>query len=333
MNIAIIGYGYWGPNLLRNFMSIPGATVKYVVDSRTERLDIVSRNFPSVKTTTSFDDVINDEDVKAVVIATPVFTHFELAKKALNAGKHCLVEKPLTADSAQAQELVDLAEKKEKVLMIDHTYLYTPAVKKMKSLLQEGSLGTLKYFDSTRINLGLFQPDINVLWDLAAHDISILSHIIEETPKTVQAVGISHTTNGLENIAYLTIKYDSGVIGHFNCSWSSPVKIRHILIGGDKKMVFFDDLEPTEKIKIYDTGYSVKTDEDKRLVMVDYRVGDIFIPKLDKTEALYSMAQDFVDCASNGKRPVSDAQMGLNVVNILSASQRSIKEGGREIIL
>jgi predicted dehydrogenase len=333
MNIAIVGFGYWGPNLVRNFNAVNGCNVKYVCDSRKERLAIVTKQYPTVTGTQHYDEVLQDNSVEAVVIATPVFTHFELAKKALLKGKNVLIEKPMTANSAEANELQELAQKMKKVLMVDHTFLYTSAVQKIKQLIDADTIGKIKYFDSTRINLGLFQPDINVLWDLAPHDISILNYLVKEKPYSVNATGVSHTNNGIENIAYLTVNYQSGFIAHFNCSWTSPVKLRTMLIGGDKKMLLFNDLEPTEKIKIYDTGYDHKTDEEKRKVLVEYRTGDVFIPMVSYTEALFSMASDFINAITSGSTPISDLESGLNVIKILDASQQSIKQQGKEIIL
>lgn len=333
INIAIIGYGYWGPNLVRNFSSIADCNLHTVVDFRTERLAVVKRNHPAVNISNNTEDVFNNNEIDAVVIATPVFTHFELAKKALENGKHVLLEKPMTGSVAEAEELIELAGKYKKTLMVDHTFLYTGAVQKMKSMIDAGEIGNVKYFDSTRINLGLFQPDVNVLWDLAPHDISILNYLKNEKPYSVQATGISHTNNGIENIAYLTVNYSSDFIAHFNCSWTSPVKIRLLLLGGDKKMVVFNDLEPTEKIKIYDTGYSHKTDEEKNKILVDYRAGDIYIPKVEAKEALAGMAADFVSAIINNTTPISNFQSGLDVIKILEASQQSIKNKGKEIII
>ncbi len=333
INIAIIGYGYWGPNLVRNFSSTADCNLHTVVDFRTERLAVVKRNHPAVKISNNTEDVFNNNEIDAVVIATPVFTHFELAKKALENGKHVLLEKPMTGSVAEAEELIELAGKYKKTLMVDHTFLYTGAVQKMKSMIDAGEIGNVKYFDSTRINLGLFQPDVNVLWDLAPHDISILNYLKNEKPYSVQATGISHTNNGIENIAYLTVNYSSDFIAHFNCSWTSPVKIRLLLLGGDKKMVVFNDLEPTEKIKIYDTGYSHKTDEEKNKILVDYRAGDIYIPKVEAKEALAGMAADFVSAIINNTTPISNFQSGLDVIKILEASQQSIKNKGKEIII
>ena len=333
INIAIIGYGYWGPNLVRNFAGINDCRVHTVVDFRSERLDNVKRFNANIAIASDTNDVFNNNEIDAVVIATPVFTHFDLAKKALEKGKHVLIEKPITRTVSESEYLIELAKKQNKVLMVDHSFLYTGAVQKMKNMIEDGDIGSVKYFDSTRINLGLFQPDVNVLWDLAPHDISILTYLIRERPYSVQATGISHTQNNIENIAYLTVNYQSNFIAHFNCSWTSPVKIRLMLIGGDKKMMVFNDLEPTEKIRIYDTGYSYKTDEEKQKILVDYRAGDIYIPKIESKEALSGMALDFINSILNQKTPISSAESGLEVVKILEASQQSIKSKGKEIII
>lgn len=331
VNVAIIGYGYWGPNLVRNFNSLSDANVKKVVDLTPQRLTAVKSLYPNIEVSSSVEELWNDNSIDAVVIATPVFTHFELAKSALIAGKHVLIEKPMTDTVAHALELIELAEKHNKLLMVDHTFLYTGAVQKMKSLIESGSLGKLKYFDSTRINLGLIQQDVNVLWDLAPHDISILDYLAGYEPESVNATGVSHIHNGIENIAYLTVNYNTDFVAHFNCSWSSPVKIRMMLLGGDDKMVVFNDMEPSEKIKVYDTAHSVTTPEEKQKVLVDYRVGDVYIPKLASTEALSGMAKDFVQCIQNGGTPVASYKSGLNTVRILEAAQHSIKQRGQEV--
>jgi predicted dehydrogenase len=239
----------------------------------------------------------------------------------------------MTSSSAEAEQLIILAEQKGLTLMVDHTFLYTGAVQKMKKMIENGEIGEIKYFDSTRINLGLFQADVNVLWDLAPHDISILNFLINKKPKSVQSTGISHTKNEIENIAYLTVNYDDDFIAHFNCSWTSPVKIRMTLIGGDKKMIVYNDLDPYEKIRVYDTGYIHKTDEDKNRIMVDYRAGDIYIPKIESKEALSLMAADFITAITHNIKPISDSHSGLEVIKILEASQKSIKNNGKEIIL
>ena len=333
MNIAIIGYGYWGPNLVRNFSLVNNCKVKMVSDFRQDRLVIVSKTYPGIKVSTDPDDILLSKEIDAVVIATPVFTHFSLAKKALENGKHVLLEKPMTSTIKEAEELMNLAKQKGLLLMVDHTFLYTGAVMKMKQLINEKSIGEIQYFDSSRINLGLFQIDVNVLWDLAPHDISILLHLINKIPYSVNATGVSHTKNGIENVAYLTINYSENFIAHFSCSWTSPVKLRTMLIGGDKKMLVFNDLEPSEKIRIYDTGYNYKTDEEKNRLMVDYRTGDVYIPKLESKEALFGMASDFINSIINKTEPLSNAKLGLDVIQILEASQQSIKNKGKEIIL
>lgn len=333
ISIGIIGYGYWGPNLVRNFSGQPDAAVAMVADGREERLALVRKTYPTVKTTTSADELISSTGIDAVVIATPVFTHFELAKKALLAGKHVLLEKPMTSSVAEAEELIALAEKLGLTLMVDHTFLYTGAVQKIKELIDNNTIGAVRYFDSTRINLGLFQPDVNVLWDLAPHDISILTFLVQDAPYSINATGISHTHNQIENIAYMTVNFQSDFIAHFNCSWTSPVKVRQTLIGGDKKMIVYNDLEPSEKVRIYDTGYDHKTDEEKNRVLVDYRTGDVYIPKLSGQEALQGVAKDFIQSIQKKTKPLADAQLGMKVVKILEASQQSIKNQGKEIKL
>ena len=331
IRVGVIGYGYWGPNLVRNFFSAENCIVKAVADARPERLALLAKVFPTVKGVKDADDIINDTEIDAVVVATSVFSHYALAKKALENGKHVLIEKPMTSSVAQANELIELADKKGLTLMVDHTFLYTGAVQKMKEIIDAGSIGNPCYFDSTRINLGLFQPDINVLWDLAPHDISILTYLVDGDPCSINATGISHTRNGIENIAYMTVNYNSDFIAHFNCSWTSPVKMRQTLIGGDKKMIVYNDLEPTEKVKIYDTGYNHKTEEDKTRIMVDYRTGDVYLPKVKLQEALSGVANDFVTSITNKSQPVSNAILGMKVVKILEASQESIRNNGKEV--
>ena len=333
IKLGIIGYGYWGPNLVRNFMGNKNFLVSKVADPRQERLDMVKKQFPYVVPVLDSKDILDDPGIDAVAIATPVFAHHKLAKKALINGKHVLLEKPMTSSCQEAEELVNLSVSRKLSLMVDHTFLYTGAVQKIKQLIDDDAIGQVKYLDSTRINLGLFQPDINVLWDLAPHDISIMSHLVSEKPYSLNANGVSHTHNGLENIAFLTVNFESGFIAHFNCSWSSPVKIRLMLIGGDKKMIVYNDVEPTEKIKIYDTGYSVKNDEDKRKLLVDYRTGDIFIPKTPATEALALMVEDFAQSILVNRKPVADFNSGLSVIKILEASQESLKNKGKEVII
>ena len=331
IKIGIIGYGYWGPNLVRNFAGAKSCEVKIVVDSKEERLAMLHERYPMIQGHKDCDKLFSDDEINAVVIATPVFTHFDLAKKALLQGKHVLIEKPMTSSVEEAEELIAIAEQKGLTLMVDHTFLYTGAVIKIKEIVKSGELGRLKYFDSSRINLGLFQPDINDLWDLAPHDISILNYIFDEKPISVQASGVSHTGNSIENIAFLTVNFESGMIAHFNCSWTSPVKVRQTLIGGDKKMIVYNDMEPTNKVQVYDYGYEIETTESKNSIIADYRMGDIFIPKVDLTEALGKVVNDFLHSIKTGEVPVSNATLGLDVVKILECSSLSLKNKGIEI--
>lgn len=331
MKIAIIGYGYWGPNLVRNFSLAENSEVSWVFDLSEKQLDRVKKSYPNIKTTTNYQDILHDPETDAVAIATPVFTHFELAKKAMISGKHVLIEKPMTSSVKESNELLQLSQKSGKVLMVDHTYLYTDAVQKIKDLIVTGQIGKLQYIDSTRINLGLFQRDVNVLWDLAPHDISICNYLMDDFPIAVQAVGAAHTDNNLANIAYLTLFYNDNKIAHFNCSWISPVKIRQMLIGGDQKMILFNDLETTEKLRIYDKGYSIVPESDRNRLLIDYRIGDITIPKIPQTEALASMAKDFINAITTHSVPLSSSKSGLDVVKILEAAEKSIQNKGQYI--
>ena len=333
MRIGLIGYGYWGPNILRNLVAHTDAEVAIVADQKLERLAALKKVYPAVRTTTDANEVTEAKDIDAVIIATPVQTHYSLARAALLSGKHVLVEKPLADSLKGAEELEVLAAEKKLMLMIDHTYLYTGAVEVMKKVIDSGEIGVLQSFSSTRFNLGLFQGDVNVLWDLAPHDLSILLHLTGRMPKLVNAVGVSHTGNNIENIAYLTLRYDDGMIAHIGVSWVSPVKIRQILISGDKRMIVFDDTEAIEKVKIYESGYTVRTDEDKRRLYMDYRSGDIHIPNVGNKEALQGVVEDFIKAVASRSSPRSNAKFGLDVVRILDAAERSLKQGGAEVRL
>lgn len=333
MRVGIIGYGYWGPNLLRNFLAHTDVHVALVADQDIARLASLKKTYPAIRTTTDSDETIASKDIDALVIATPVHTHYPLARAALEAGKHVLVEKPLADSLKDAQELVELAGRKKLVLMVDHTYLYAGAVETIKKLMASGEIGKVQSFSSMRFNLGLFQGDVNVLWDLAPHDLSMLLYLTESMPSRVNAVGVSHTGNGIENIAYLTLRYDDGMIAHIGTSWVSPVKIRQILITGDKKMIAYDDTEATEKVKVYEAGYSVRTDEDKRRLYTDYRSGDIHIPKIASRESLQGVVEDFVNAVTKGATPRSSAAFGLQVVRVLDAAERSLRDGGAEVRL
>ncbi|GAB5493188.1 MAG: Gfo/Idh/MocA family oxidoreductase [Phototrophicaceae bacterium] len=333
LKVAVIGYGYWGPNLVRNFVEAPNAEVIMVADAKAENLERVSRRYPTITTTASASDIYNNPEVDAVAIATPVHTHYDLALQALQAGKHVLVEKPMASSSAQAQHLIDEAQKRNLVLMVDHTFVYTGAVRKMAELVKSGELGDVLYYDSTRINLGLFQHDVNVIWDLAVHDLSIIEYVLNKEPRAVSATGMSHVEGEPENIAYLTIYYDDNLLAHVNVNWLAPVKVRRTLIGGSKQMIVYDALEPIETLKIYDKGIDIKTTEDIYRTLISYRTGDMYSPKIEATEALQLEAQHFIDCIENGKIPETDGQAGLRVVKILEAASQSIKNRGSVIEL
>lgn len=326
INIGIIGYGYWGPNLVRNFAETPGATVAAVADLNPKQLELVQRRYPAVKVTTDFQELLRDPSIDAIAIATPVSTHFELGMAALRAGKHLWLEKPMTETSEQARRLIDEAERRKLVLIVDHTFIYTGAVRKMKDLIQSGELGRIYYYDSIRINLGLFQRDVSVISDLAVHDFSILDYLLGEHPVAVSANGTNHFPGTPENLAYVTLFYDSGTIAHANVSWLAPVKVRQIHIGGSKKMITYDDLEPSEKIKVYDKGISFTDDPQQIMEMrVGYRTGDMWAPKLVATEALRVEGEHFVDCIKNNKVPETDGQLGLRVVELIEATSASMR--------
>ena len=333
LDVAVIGYGYWGPNLVRNFQETEGARVSVCCDLDTTRLAKVSAKYPSINTTTNYDLVLKDPKISAVAIATPVATHYDFARKALEAGKHVLVEKPLATSVSESESLVDIAERHGLNLMVNHTFIYTGAVRKMKEIIEQGDLGDLYYFDSVRINLGLIQRDVNVLWDLAPHDVAILAHLVKDTPVSVCANGACHTGNGIENIAYLTVYFNSGMIAHFHNNWIAPVKIRTILVGGSKRMILYDDMEASEKIKVYDKGIEVASTEAAHNALIAYRLGDMWAPRLEQTEALRLVAAEFVDSIESGRRPLTDGISGLRVVRILEASEMSIKRRGKEVKL
>jgi predicted dehydrogenase len=333
MNVGAIGYGYWGPNIVRNLVSRPDVSVAVVADLHEERLSALKKTYPSIIAVSKARDVITAKGIDAIVIATPVHTHCPLVRAALEAGKHVLVEKPLAASLHDAESLVSYAQKKSLVLMVDHTYLYTGSVETIKKLVDSNEIGSLQSFTSIRFNLGLFQSDINVIWDLAPHDLSILLYLVGKEPALVNATGISHTGNGVENIAYITMRYEDGMIAHVGVSWISPVKIRQILLSGDRKMIVYDDTQTSEKVKVFDAGYSIRTDEEKQRLYMDYRSGDILIPKVSTTEALQGVIDDFVRAISAAERPRSDAEFGLRVIRVLDAAERSLRKGGGEVRL
>ncbi len=333
--IGIIGCGYWGPNLLRNFAESETAELRWICDVDASRLAAIGRRYPGARTTIDFHDLVTDPTLDAIVVATPVATHFALARESLLAGKHVLVEKPLTASVREAEDLIALAEQGGLTLMVDHTFVYTGAVRKIKEIVNSGELGDLLYFDSNRINLGLFQRDINVVWDLAPHDLSIMDFIIERQPQALSAIGSCHVEKGIENIAYVILRFSDEFIAHFHFNWLSPVKIRRTLIAGSRKMILYDDIEPTEKVRVYDKGVtSNRGDVDKEAAyktLVSYRTGDVWAPQLDPTEALRYVCDEFLDSVQEARRPLTDGPSGLRVVRLLEAAQQSIKEGGRAI--
>jgi predicted dehydrogenase len=333
MNLAVIGYGYWGPNLVRNFSTVSGARVAVVCDLNAQRLGEVKLRYPSVETTVRFEDVLSDPAIDAVAIATPVKTHYDFARKALEHGKHVLVEKPMAASVSEAESLLEMAAKRDLRLMVNHTFIYTGAVRKMKEIVEGGTLGELYYLDSVRINLGLFQRDVNVLWDLAPHDIAIMDHLIGKSPVSVCANGACHVGNGIENVAYLSVYFNDGFIAHFHNNWLSPVKIRTMLLGGSKKTILYDDMENSEKVKVYDRGIDLTTPDGMRDALISYRLGDMWAPRLDASEALSCMAGEFIAAIKDGRPPLTNGQSGLNVVRILEAAEMSIKHRGREVKL
>ena len=331
---GVIGSGYWGPNLVRNFMGAPGSAVTRVCDLRKERLSSLGKLYPALKTCTDSSDLINDPQIDAVVIATPVSTHFELAMAALKAGKHVLVEKPLAARSDQARKLVDEAAARNLVLLVDHTFVYTDAVRKIHDLIASGHLGEIYYYDAVRVNLGLFQHDVSVIWDLAIHDLSIIDHVLPSKPVAVSATGISHVPGQPENVAYITLFFASAQIAHVHVNWLTPVKVRHTLIGGSEKMILYDDLEPSEKLKVYDKGINVTPEpEDVYKMLVSYRLGDMWAPQLDNIEALQTEARHFIDCIEHNKQPETDGPAGLRMVTVIEAAEASLRDRGRLVEL
>jgi len=330
MKIAVVGLGYWGPNLVRNFLATDGVDSVVACDMNEKRLDNVRKRFYGVETCNSIDAVLGRSDIDAVALATPVSTHHPLGMKALRAGKHVLVEKPLTLKASHAEELIECAENLGLRLMVDHTFIYTAAVRTIKAALDRREIGQVLYFDSVRVNLGLFQHDTNVIWDLAPHDISIMDFLIQQAPIGVSAVGSKHF-NGREDMAYITVLFPNNLIAHFHVNWISPVKIRKILIGGTKQMVVYDDMEPSEKIKIYNKGVDISGKDSIYEALVQYRTGDMYAPNVPQTEALALMVKEFVDCINSGKQPLTDGAAGFNVVRVLEAADRSLQEGGRTI--
>jgi predicted dehydrogenase len=333
IRVGIVGLGYWGPNLVRNFYTIPESKVAICGDIREERCQKIARLYPDTEYTQRVEDVFSHPEVEAVAIATPVRTHYALVKDALHAGKHVLVTKPLTSDVAQAQELVELAEKKNLVLQVDHTFIYHPAVEKLKDIVMRGELGDLYYFDSVRINLGLLQSDVSVIWDLAPHDISIMQYLIDRPVKWVQAAGACHAGQQFESMAYVTVQFADNVLGHCHVNWLAPMKIRLVVIGGSRRMAVYDDNLVTEKVKLYDKSVTLNSIEGLYEALVQYRNGDMYAPAIDNSEALGREVRHFLYCIRQGKKPLTDGRAGLDIVRILAAAQESIRKDGQRIPL
>jgi len=334
INIGIIGYGYWGPNVARNFNVCEGAKLVSICDLNVSRLNLAKSNYPFIKAYLDPKELISSGDIDAVAVVTPVFTHFELAKLALEYGKHIFVEKPFTSNIAQGEELIEIAEKKGLKIMVDHTFLFTGAVRKMREVIDSGELGRLFFYDSVRVNLGLFQHDINVIWDLAPHDFSIMNYLVEKKPIAVSAWGRGHFGNGMEDVAYVGVHFDdTGFIAHFHVNWLSPVKVRKTLMSGDKKMLVWDDLSSDEKVKIYDKGVEIKNTDTIHELLVSYRSGDMHVPKVDNTEALGMEVNYFAECIEKDLKPFNDGEAGLEVVKMLQASDESLKKDGKKIRL
>lgn len=341
IRVGIIGYGYWGPNLARNFAEVADCHVEAIADGRPDRLALAQRRYPSVRTFRDAYDMIDDPRVDAVAIATPVTSHFDLAMRALKAGKHVLVEKPMTTTSDQAKRLIDEAERRRLTLAVDHTFVYTGAVQKIRSVIESGNLGDIYYYDSVRVNLGLFQHDVDVIWDLGVHDLSILDYVLPIQPCAVSAAGIRHLDGEPENIAYLTLHFERPLIAHLHVNWLAPVKVRRTLIGGSKKMIVYDDLEPSEKVRVYDKGITVNGNghngngngDKVYQMLVGYRTGDMWAPQLDMTEALRTELQHFIHCINRNETPLADGEAGLRVVRILEAATQSMALRGRVVEL
>jgi predicted dehydrogenase len=332
VKFGVVGYGYWGPNVVRNLDQLDGSEVVAVCDKSPAARKRIHKTYPHIKTVAETAELMSSTEIDAIAIVTPVWTHYELTKAALENGKHVFVEKPFTSDSAQAEELINLAAKKNLKIMVDHTFLFTGAVKKIGQLLEEGTLGKIYYYDSTRVNLGLFQHDVNVIWDLAPHDLSIIDHLIKETPEAVSATGQTHL-NGHEDVAFITVYFPNKIIAHINVNWLSPVKVRTTLIGGEKKMLVWNDLEADEKIKIYDKGVHITSREGLYNLLVNYRSGDMWAPQLEQIEALKQELAYFVDCISNDRTPFNDGVAGLRVVKLLEAANQSVQKRGALVYL
>ena len=327
VRFGVVGYGYWGPNVVRNLSSLDGARLHTVCDKSVSARQRAQKAYPGINVTADCSEVIKSPDIDAVAIVTPVWTHYELTKAALENGKHVFVEKPFTSNVAQAEELINIAERRHLKIMVDHTFLFTGAVRKIQQLVEEGALGKLYYYDSTRVNLGLFQHDVNVIWDLAPHDLSIMDYLLKEAPEAVVATGQTHL-NGVEDIAFITIYFPNKVIAHVNVNWLSPVKVRTTLIGGEKKMLVWNDLEADEKIKVYDKGVRMTNAQGVYELLVSYRSGDMWAPQIEQVEALKRELTYFIECIEMDKAPFNDGVAGLRIVKMLAAANESMSRRG-----
>jgi len=332
VNFGVIGYGYWGPNVVRNLTSLDDSRVVAIAELSPTATLRAQKAYPGIRVTSDASELICSPEIDAIAVITPVWTHYELAKVALENGKHVFIEKPLTSTSEQGERLIELANRKNLTLMVDHTFLFTGAVKKIRQILHEGTLGKLYYYDSTRVNLGLFQHDINVLWDLAPHDLSIMDHLIGPRPEAIVATGQKHL-NGHEDVAFMTLYFPESVIAHINVNWLSPVKVRTTLIGGEKRMLVWNDVEADEKVKVYDKGVDITSREGVYEMLVHYRTGDMWAPQLEQGEALRHELTYFVDCISTGRKPHNDGPAGLRVVKMLEAATESLQKRGGLVYL
>lgn len=332
INIAVVGCGYWGPNLIRNFNSLTESNVNLICDIDEDRLNHMKQLYPNAETTTDFDKIIDNKDIDAVAIATPVYLHYDLAKKSLQAGKHTFIEKPMASSVAECKELIGIAEKKQLTLMVGHTFIYTAAVQKIKEIADSGEIGQVQYISSRRLNLGLFQKDINVAWDLAPHDISIFLYILGEMPKSVNCQGKANVTPGIEDVTNMTIHFSNGGFAVLHSSWLDPNKIREMTIVGSSKMIVYDDTEPLEKIKIYDKRVETPPHYDTFAEFhYSYHYGDMYAPYLKQGEPLKIECQHFLDCIKTGAKPNSSGYEGIQVIQILEAASKSLKNGGEKI--
>jgi predicted dehydrogenase len=332
VRVGVIGYGYWGPNIVRNLLGQKNVQAAMVCDKSAAALSRARRACPGIETVSDPMDVLRSPEIDAVAVITPVWTHYELAKLALENGKHVFIEKPFTSNSAQAEELINLAARKKLTIMVDHTFLFTGAVRKIRELTESGALGDLYYYDSLRVNLGLFQHDVSVIWDLAPHDLSIMDHVIGAEPEAIVATGEKHL-NGVEDVAFMTLYFPRNVIAHINVNWLSPVKIRTTLIGGQKKMVVWNDLVADEKVRVYDKGVQITSGDGIRDLLVSYRSGDMWAPQLEQLEALRVEMEYFADCIMNNKTPFNDGHAGLRVVRMLEAAEDSVRRKGELVRL